>query len=116
MLANKLTVNKGKTEYVIVGYRQRLNNVNNDPDLKLGGSRMTTVKETKTLGVTVDDQLKWKFHVNNIVSKVSKGIGMIRRMKAFVPQATLISVYNAIVLPYFDYCSLVWDTCNNYLL
>ena len=29
---------------------------------------------------------------------VSKGIGMLRRMKTFVPQQTLISVYNAIIL------------------
>ena len=37
-------------------------------------------------------------------------------MKMFVPQATLISVYNAIVQPHFDYCSLVWDIGNAYLL
>ena len=41
---------------------------------------------------------------------------MIRRMKAFVPQSTLISVYNAIILPHFDYCSLVWDIGNAYSL
>ena len=74
------------------------------------------MKETKTLGVIVDDQLNWQTHLDSIVTKVSKGIGMIRRMKAFVPQMTLISVYNAIILPHFDYCSLVWDTCSNYLL
>ena len=41
---------------------------------------------------------------------------MIRRMKAYVPQSTLISVYNAIILPHFDYCSMVWDNCSGYLL
>ncbi len=41
---------------------------------------------------------------------------MIRRMKAFVPQSTLISVYNSIILPHFDYCSLVWDIGNAYSL
>ena len=25
-------------------------------------------------------------------------------------------VYNALILPHFDYCSLVWDTCSNYLI
>ena len=34
----------------------------------------------------------------------------------FVPRATLISVYNAIVQPHFDYCSLVWDIGNTYSL
>lgn len=115
LLANKLTLNKKKTEYMIVGSRQRLNNINNDPNIELGEAKIKRVSETKTLGVIVDEQLKWKSHIGTVVTKVSKGIGMIRRMKDFVPQNTLISVYNAIVLPHFDYCSLVWDTCENYL-
>ena len=101
---------------MIVGSRPRLNKINNDLEIELGGNNIKRVKETKTLGVIVDDQLNWQTHLDSIVTKVSKGIGMIRRMKAFVPQMTLISVYNAIILPHFDYCSLVWDTCSNYLL
>ena len=41
---------------------------------------------------------------------------MLRRMKAYVTQKTLITVYKAFILAHFDYCSLVWDTCSNYLL
>ena len=33
-----------------------------------------------------------------------------------VPKFTLVHVYNALILPHFDYCSLVWDTCSNYLI
>ena len=55
-------------------------------------------------------------HINIFATKVSKGIGMIRRMKAFVSQSTLISVYNSIIFPHFDYCSLVWDIGNVCLL
>ena len=41
---------------------------------------------------------------------------MIGRMKVFVSQSTLISVYNSIILPQYDYCSLVWDIGNAYSL
>ena len=37
-------------------------------------------------------------------------------MKPYVPKFTLMHVYNALILPNFDYCSLVWDTCTNYLI
>ena len=40
---------------------------------------------------------------------------MIRRMKKYVPATVLENVYKAIVLPYFDYCSLVWESCSVYL-
>ena len=54
--------------------------------------------------------------MDTTIAKVSKGIGMIRRMKSYVPKYTLMHVYNALIMPYFDYCSLVWDTCRNYLI
>ena len=40
---------------------------------------------------------------------------MMRRIKQFVPKSTLVKIYNAIVLSHFDYCSLVWDNCCDYL-
>jgi hypothetical protein len=41
---------------------------------------------------------------------------MLRRIKEYVFTSTLIIVYNAIILSHFDYCSLVWDECEDYLL
>jgi hypothetical protein len=40
---------------------------------------------------------------------------MIRRTKKYVPATVLENVYKAIVLPYFDYCNLVWENCSVYL-
>ena len=40
-------------------------------------------------------------------------IGAIRRIQDFVDRDTLISVYNALIRPHFDYCSEVWDTLRN---
>ena len=37
------------------------------------------------------------------------GTCAIRRIKPFVDQDALILIDNAIVRPYFDYCSEVWD-------
>ena len=51
LLSNKWTLNKEKTEYMIVGSRQRLDNINGDPEIKLGDPNIKQVKEYKTLGV-----------------------------------------------------------------
>ena len=116
LTSNKLTLNKKKTEYMIVGSRQRISNILTDPIVKLGDSTIKRVDKSKTLGVIVDEHLSWNDQIQSIVSKSSKGIGMIRRIKKFVPQSTLLKIYNAIVLSHFDYCSLVWDNCSDYLL
>ena len=103
-----------KTEYMIIGSRQRLSNIETGPKIELAESKIRRVKYSKTLGIIIEDQLSWKKQVETTVSKVSKGIGMLRQIKSST--RTLIKVYNAIILPYFNCCSLVWSNCIEYLL
>ncbi len=46
-----------------------------------------------------------------IIKKVNAGIAVIKRMKTYVSQEFLKTVYNALIQPYFDYCCQLWDTC-----
>ena len=98
---------------MLIGSIQRLTDIQIDPKITLGGTEVYRVTEKKTLGIVVDDQLFWRNLVDTTIAKVSKGIGMMRRMKPYVAKYTLMHVYNALIMPYFDYCSLVWDTCSN---
>ena len=43
-----------------------------------------------------------------IKSKVVKSIGIIYRMKFFVPHSVLLSLYHALVEPYLQYCNIIW--------
>ena len=57
----------------------------------------------------MDQHLSWKSNTENICKKITSGISALRRLKEFVDRQTLVSVCNAIVRPYFDYCCEVWD-------
>ena len=70
------------------------------------------VKNTKVFGVQLDENLNWEKHIDYISSKISSGIRAIKRLREFVDQSTLVKVYNALIQPYFDYCSEVWDSFN----
>jgi DNA-directed RNA polymerase subunit N (RpoN/RPB10) len=39
----------------------------------------------------------------------------MKRIKPFIPPATLQTIYKALIQPYFDYCSHLWDTCGKTL-
>jgi hypothetical protein len=54
--------------------------------------------------------LTWEHHVSTIISKVSKVIAVLRRLKPLLPLSTLVMIYNSLAQPYFDYCSIVWDS------
>ena len=93
-----------------IASRNRLNNLSSDPVVTIGNMRLTRVKETKSLGVIIDENLNWGPHIKAITKKVSKGLGALRRIRNLVPKDTLNTVYQSIVQPHFEYCSPVWDT------
>ena len=71
---------------------------------------MQQVNKAKTLAIIIDQHLSWKPNTENICKKITSGISALRRVKPFIAERdTLTSIYNAIVRPYFDYCSEVWD-------
>ena len=67
------------------------------------------------LGVKLDENLNWHEHVEMICKKVGAGIGAMQRIKPYVPINTLHTIYRALIEPYFDYCSPLWDVCNQQL-
>jgi hypothetical protein len=52
-----------------------------------------------------------KVVIDSVCSKVGVGISSMRQVKPFVPLSTTEMLYNAIIQPYFDYCSTLWDNC-----
>jgi hypothetical protein len=53
--------------------------------------------------------------IENISKKVSKGVGMLRRVKPFVSIGTFTYLYQALVQRHFDCCSMVWGNCGKTL-
>ena len=50
----------------------------------------------KYLGVLIDENLSWKSHVDSVIIKISKTIGMIAKARYFVSSTVLINIYNSL--------------------
>ena len=112
LTANKLYLNVAKTEFMLIGSRQRLmSNLDEQPVLKIGDKPLKKVSQTKTVGVIVDEHLRWEDHINYMTKIIVPGLGAIKRIRPFVSQNTLIKFYDSLVQTHFDYCYEVWDTC-----
>ena len=48
-------------------------------------------------------------YTDTICKKISSGIYALKSIKEYVDKKTLVSVYNAIIQPYFSYCCEVWN-------
>ena len=109
--ANKLTLNRTKTEFMLIGARQRLSTLAVSPTVTIYDNQVSQVTTAKSLGVTIDNKLDWRSHIDKLTKKVASGTGAIKRMRHLVPQATLLLLYQALIQPHFDYFNFVWGNC-----
>ena len=67
--ANKITLNKSKTEFLLIGSRQRLNTFNRLPSFTIDSNSIKQVEFTKPLGLYIDENLTWNVHIAHISKK-----------------------------------------------
>ena len=112
LAANKLTLNTSKTEFMLIGSRQRIRTFHSFPTLTINETPIKRVDCVKSLGLNIDENLSWNKHIDKISKKIASGIGALKRMRPFVPSSTLKYIYSSIIQPHFDYCCVVWDNCS----
>ena len=49
----------------------------------------------KHLGLYIDEKLNFSNHIKEIISKVNKGIGIIRKLRYILPRNALLTIYKA---------------------
>ena len=114
---NKLSLNVAKTEFMIVGSRQKLDAVgdNHCINLNIEGKIIKRVDHAKSLGLYIDKNLSWSKHIEEISKKISSGIGALKRIRPFISQNIAVQIYKALIEPHFECCSPVWHGINNKL-
>ena len=93
---------------MLFGTRQTLNKFNN-VTLIYNNETIERVDKFKYLGIVLDPHLSWNDHVHYLSNNVSKRIGVICRVKYYLPRTTVNILAKALVFPHFDYCSPVWS-------
>ena len=105
--SNKLSLNFDKTNYVIFRSRNRSVPSNLNP-LKIGCNIIKRTDNVTFLGTILNEFLSWKPHINAICTKISRGIGVLARLRYFLPCNILTTIYNSIILPHLIYCNTSW--------
>ena len=76
--------------------------------MNVNGQSLSRVSSHRYLGIEVDKTLNWQPQTDTMVKKVSAGLGALKKVRDYAPHQALIRMYEALILPYFDYCSEVW--------
>ena len=98
------------------GEASTINGCNTDVDddsegieLFINGERLKEVDFAKYLGVLIDNKLKWTNHIDAINLKLSKGNGLLAKIRHYVPNSVLRSLFFSFINPHTDYNLLNWS-------
>ena len=65
-------------------------------------------ESVKYLGVKIDTNLSWQYHVNDLSIKLNRANALLFKMRKYISLKILRSIYFAIFDSYLSYCWLVW--------
>ena len=77
-------------------------------DLHVNNNAIEKVDNFNFLGLHLNTRLTWHTHVSEISKKISRAVGIIKKMQWIFPTEILLAIYNALVLPHINYCILSW--------
>lgn len=104
LTSNRLTLNIQKSTYQLFA----ISNSIPDIHIHINDIPLSRSKSTKYLGVTIDEDLKWRCHIKHVENTKSRNIGLIRRAQHILDTRYLLLLYNALVLPFLNYCLQIW--------
>ena len=84
---NKLSLNKGKNSFSVFHSPQRIAHKSN---LSISNMSVKSDNQVKHVERIFDPNLNWKQYLNELDKKVTRGIGLLRKIKYFVRMRNII--------------------------
>jgi hypothetical protein len=99
--------NPDKTEIMLFDSR-RQGNLN----FKFGQTDILSVDFHKHLGIVFSSDCKWTRHIAYILSRASKQICILRKLKFILKREILEKIYLTFIRLLLEYSCEVWDNCS----
>lgn len=104
--ANKITVNIKKTNFMIIKPRRK--SVHVAGSVKMKDHILKEVYVAPFVGIHFDRHLTWVDHVNSVCNILRKKVGILYRVRHFVPKRVLLLLYHSFIQTHISYGLEVW--------
>ena len=102
--SNGLQLNLKKTNYMIFSRRK----IDLPVPLKISNVAIERKTEARFLGVILDEKLNWNSHITHLKAKMSRYIGIMYKIKRYLPPQARLQIYHSFVQSHLNFCSLIW--------
>ena len=104
---NKLSLNIKKTKHIMFhSPKKKIQEL--QPKLVINDINIEQVKDFNFLGITIEEHLNWKLHIDKISKKISRAIGIMNKLKQQLPTFTLKILYDSLIQCHINYGILSW--------
>ena len=113
-----LILNPSETKYMLLSSSKlssyhELNNI--DIDLRVGSTSLERVSSAKLLGTHIDHYLKWEENVKQILASCYCTLGILKKLRNFLPSHIRKQLVQALVLSKLYYNSVIYHNLPHYL-
>ena len=111
---NGMVLNAVKTNALLITGKRLHSSLadGNHLSMTLDGAEIEQVTSYKLLGVTLDQDLTFSDHISSLKAKLSQRIGLLKKIKRYLPIKERLLYYNALIKPVLMYGSMVWNICD----
>ena len=84
-------------------------------DIKLGNYSIKQVLVSRCLGLEIDYQLNWNYHVSEVIKVFTQKLNFLKSLY-FLPKKGREDFYFEAILPSVTYGLMIWSTCGKTLM
>ena len=81
-------------------------------NIRINGELVPEKESAKYLGIILDNRLSWESHIKQAKMKLQRGLGIMRKLKPFVPNKTLKTAFYSFIIPHVDYGLINWGNAS----
>ena len=82
-------------------------------NINIKGKILKRTRSAKILGITIDEKLNFKEHINQLTSKLAKGMYILIKLAKFIPLNILKTVFDTNIYPHLIYCLPIYGVTSN---
>ena len=77
--------------------------------LCFNSNNVSRASSPKHLGLTLDNRLTFHKHLTNASNKISKTMGLLRKLQNVLPRPALLTIYKCFIRSHLDYGDIIYD-------
>ena len=104
--ANKVSLKTKKTEIVL--FRAQKTITKKNMNFRISGQKVNIMKETKYLGMIMDEHLTFKNHMDTVKLKLNRANGLLAKLRHYMNSTLLRTIYIATFEHHLRYGCQLW--------